>query len=146
MFSLGTISIRSLHSCTITINLFAFRSRLLFSSSSSFFIVLVCENNFHICADIQIYLCIFSFILNKIILSIFQMPLTYYYDLMSQPCRAVYIFLKMTGIPYQAKEIALRKMEHMTEEYVQMNPFKKVPVIDDSGFILTERYFEEEKK
>jgi glutathione S-transferase len=52
----------------------------------------------------------------------------------------------MTGIPYQAKEIALRKMEHMTEEYVQMNPFKKVPVIDDSGFILTERYFEEEKK
>jgi glutathione S-transferase len=51
----------------------------------------------------------------------------------------------MTGIPYQAKEIALRKMEHMTEEYVQVNPLKKVPVIDDSGFILTERYFEEKK-
>jgi glutathione S-transferase len=67
------------------------------------------------------------------------MPLLYYFDLMSQPCRAVYIFLKMTGIPYQAKEIALRKLEHMNDKYAQINPFKKVPVIDDSGFILTER-------
>ncbi len=67
------------------------------------------------------------------------MPLVYYYDLMSQPCRALYIFLKMTGISYQGKEIALRKMEHMTKEFIQINPFKRVPVIDDSGFILTER-------
>jgi glutathione S-transferase len=60
------------------------------------------------------------------------MPLVYYYDLMSQPCRALYI-------SYQGKEIALRKMEHMTKEFIQINPFKRVPVIDDSGFILTER-------
>jgi glutathione S-transferase len=45
----------------------------------------------------------------------------------------------MTGISYQGKEIALRKMEHMTKEFIQINPFKRVPVIDDSGFILTER-------
>ena len=70
----------------------------------------------------------------------FQMPLIFYYDLMSQPCRALYIFLKMTGIPFESKEIALRKLEHMTDEYAQINPFKKVPVIDDSGFILTERW------
>ncbi len=69
------------------------------------------------------------------------MPLSYYYDLMSQPCRAVYIFLKMTSISYQSKEVALRKLENMTEEFIKINPFKKVPVIDDSGFILTERYF-----
>ena len=67
------------------------------------------------------------------------MALKYYYDLMSQPCRALYIFLKMTGIPYEAKEVALRKLEHMTDEYGQLNPFRKVPVIDDSGFVLTER-------
>ncbi len=73
------------------------------------------------------------------------MPLTYYYDLMSQPCRAVYIFLKMTGIPFQAKEIALRKLENTTDEFVQLNPFKKVPVIDDSGFILTERLEQKNK-
>jgi glutathione S-transferase len=68
------------------------------------------------------------------------MPLKYYYDLMSQPCRAVYIFLKMTGIPYQPKEIALRKLEHFSDEFVQINPFKKVPVVDDDGFIVTERW------
>lgn len=68
-------------------------------------------------------------------------PLTYYYDLMSQPCRALYIFLKSTGIPFQSKEIALRKLEHMTDDYAKINPLKKVPVIDDSGFVLTERYF-----
>jgi len=67
------------------------------------------------------------------------MPLVYYYDLMSQPSRALYIFLKMTGIPFESKEIALRKLEQMTDEFAQINPFKKVPVIDDSGFILTER-------
>ncbi len=45
----------------------------------------------------------------------------------------------MTGIPFESKEIALRKLEQMSDEYAQINPFKKVPVIDDSGFILTER-------
>lgn len=67
------------------------------------------------------------------------MPLAYYYDLMSQPCRALFIFLKKTGIPYQAKEIALRKREHFTADFAKLNPFKRVPVIDDSGFTLTER-------
>ncbi len=75
------------------------------------------------------------------------MPLIFYYDLMSQPSRALYIFLKMTGIPFESKEIALRKLEQMTDEYGKINPFKKVPVIDDSGFILTERLkFAKEKK
>jgi glutathione S-transferase len=45
----------------------------------------------------------------------------------------------MTDIPFESKEIALRKLEQMTDEYAQINPFKKVPVIDDCGFILTER-------
>ncbi|CAF1088981.1 unnamed protein product [Didymodactylos carnosus] len=64
--------------------------------------------------------------------------LLYYYDLMSQPCRALYIFLKMTKIPFDAKEIAIRKGEHLTSEYEKLNPMKKVPVIDDNGFVLTE--------
>jgi glutathione S-transferase len=45
----------------------------------------------------------------------------------------------MTGIPFESKEIALRNLEQMSDEYARINPFKKVPVIDDSGFILTER-------
>lgn len=46
----------------------------------------------------------------------------------------------MTGIPFESKEIALRKLEQMTDEFALINPFKKVPVIDDDGFILTERF------
>ena len=68
------------------------------------------------------------------------MPLVFYYDLMSQPCRAVYIFLKASGIPFESKEIGLRKLEQTTEGFARINPFKKVPVIDDDGFILTERF------
>jgi glutathione S-transferase len=30
--------------------------------------------------------------------------------------------------------------EHLSEEYEKLNPLKKVPVIDDHGFILRERY------
>ena len=73
------------------------------------------------------------------------MPLKYYFDLMSQPSRAVYMFLKMTSIPFQAKEIALRKLEHMTDDYAKINPFQKVPAIDDDGFCLTERFVYDRK-
>ena len=66
------------------------------------------------------------------------MTLKFYYDLMSQSCRALYIFLKMTSIPFEAKEIALRKLQHFTDEFVQINPMKKVPAIDHDGFRLSE--------
>jgi len=30
--------------------------------------------------------------------------------------------------------------EHLSEEFEKLNPLKKVPVIEDDGFILRERY------
>ncbi|XP_046351438.2 glutathione S-transferase theta-3-like [Haliotis rufescens] len=66
------------------------------------------------------------------------MALKVYYDLMSQPSRAVYMFLKLNKIPFEDKILALRKGEHFSEEYARINPFKLVPVIDDNGFVLTE--------
>ncbi|XP_039268310.1 glutathione S-transferase theta-1-like [Styela clava] len=65
-------------------------------------------------------------------------PTKYYYDLMSQPCRAIYIFLKCARIPFQSEVVALRKGEHRTPDYLKLNPMGLVPVIDDNGFVLTE--------
>jgi len=61
-----------------------------------------------------------------------------YYDLMSQPSRAVYMFVKANKIPFVNKPVALRKGEHLGEEFAKVNPFHLVPVIDDNGFKLTE--------
>ena len=37
------------------------------------------------------------------------MSLNYYYDLMSQPSRAVYMFLNMNKVPYVERPVAMRK-------------------------------------
>ncbi|KAK7087715.1 glutathione S-transferase theta-1-like isoform X2 [Littorina saxatilis] len=67
------------------------------------------------------------------------MALKYYYDLMSQPCRAVYMFLRLNKIPHEEKKTDLRKGEHRTEEFItKVNPFQLVPAINDNGFRLTE--------
>nr|XP_020450693.1 glutathione S-transferase theta-1-like [Monopterus albus] len=61
-----------------------------------------------------------------------------YLDLMSQPCRAVHIFLSCAGIPHRVRTVALRKGENRTPEFTKLNPMQKVPVMVDSGFVLTE--------
>lgn len=66
------------------------------------------------------------------------MVLKYYYDLMSQPSRALYIFLKINKIPFESCPIAIRKGEHMSEEFEKINRFKKLPAVDHSGFKLAE--------
>lgn len=67
-----------------------------------------------------------------------RLPLRVYYDLLSQPCRAVLLFLKCTGIPYVEKPVALRNGEQTSVEFTKLNPMQKVPVIVDNGFVLTE--------
>ncbi|KAK7443722.1 hypothetical protein BaRGS_00040446 [Batillaria attramentaria] len=64
--------------------------------------------------------------------------LKYYYDLMSQPSRALYMFLKLNKIPFEEKPVALRKGEHKTEEYKKIHPFHLVPALHDGDFKLTE--------
>lgn len=36
-------------------------------------------------------------------------PFRFYYDLMSQPSRALYLFLRMNKIPFDGHAISLRK-------------------------------------
>ncbi|CAG4971131.1 unnamed protein product [Colias eurytheme] len=66
------------------------------------------------------------------------MALKLYYDLLSQPSRALFILLKTAKYNFEPKPVNLRGGEHFTEEYASINKFQKVPVIDYNGFILTE--------
>ncbi|XP_033992946.1 glutathione S-transferase theta-2 isoform X1 [Trematomus bernacchii] len=59
-------------------------------------------------------------------------------DLLSQPCRALHILLACTRLPHTVRHVALRRGEHRTPEFTEINPMQKVPVMVDNGFILTE--------
>jgi len=66
------------------------------------------------------------------------MALKYYFDLMSQPCRAVYMLLHLNKVPFEPVSIAIRKGEHKTPDYLKINPFGLCPAIEHNGFCLTE--------
>uniref|UniRef100_A0A8C9Q8G1 glutathione transferase n=1 Tax=Spermophilus dauricus TaxID=99837 RepID=A0A8C9Q8G1_SPEDA len=66
------------------------------------------------------------------------MGLELYLDLMSQPCRAVYIFAKKNGIPFQLRTVELLKGQHYTDSFGQVNPLRKVPALKDGDFTLAE--------
>ncbi|XP_051042876.1 glutathione S-transferase theta-3 isoform X2 [Phodopus roborovskii] len=69
------------------------------------------------------------------------MGLELYLDLMSQPCRAVYIFAKKNDIPFQLRTIELLKGQHYTDDFAQVNPLRKVPALKDGDFNLAERKY-----
>ncbi|XP_032684009.1 glutathione S-transferase theta-3-like [Odontomachus brunneus] len=66
------------------------------------------------------------------------MSLKLYFDLLSQPSRAVYIFLKVCNIPFERNIINLKNLEQLSPEYEKVNPLKKVPAIEHNGFCLAE--------
>ncbi|XP_069966192.1 glutathione S-transferase theta-1 isoform X2 [Bactrocera oleae] len=68
-----------------------------------------------------------------------KMSLRFYYDFMSQPSRALFIIFKISNVQYQDFPVALRKGEHLTEEFKQnVNRFQRLPCIIDDGYKLAE--------
>ena len=51
----------------------------------------------------------------------------------------VYYFLSVIYLVFVHFVVIYLKGEHFTPEFTKINPTQKVPVIDDNGFILTER-------
>lgn len=62
----------------------------------------------------------------------------YYFDLLSQPSRSLWIWMKLNDVPFEPKVIKLARMQHLTKAYAEVNRFKMVPCIDDDGFKLSE--------
>lgn len=68
------------------------------------------------------------------------MPLKIYVDMMSQPCRALVAFLEINKIPHETVLIKIMEGATRSEEFKKINPFSKVPAIDDDGFTLFESH------
>lgn len=50
----------------------------------------------------------------------------------------VYLFLSLIGVDVELRMIDLRKDEHLRPEFVALNPFHQIPVLDDSGAIISD--------
>ncbi|XP_051279536.1 glutathione S-transferase theta-1a [Dicentrarchus labrax] len=61
-----------------------------------------------------------------------------YLDLHSQPCRSVFLFAKVVGIPFEFKDVNLAAGQQYSEEFGKISIMRKVPVMKDGSFILTE--------
>ncbi|XP_062400067.1 glutathione S-transferase theta-1a [Sardina pilchardus] len=66
------------------------------------------------------------------------MTVELFLDLHSQPCRAVYLFAKKADIPFEYKKVDLTSGQQYGEEFGQISMVRKVPVLKDGDFILTE--------
>nr|AUO28661.1 glutathione S-transferase delta [Lasioderma serricorne]QWV59551.1 glutathione S-transferase delta 1 [Lasioderma serricorne] len=66
------------------------------------------------------------------------MPIDFYYIPGSAPCRIVLLAAKAVGVELNLKLTDLMKQEHLTPEFIKLNPQHTVPTINDNGFVLWE--------
>ena len=61
-----------------------------------------------------------------------------YHHPLSGHAHRVRLFLSLLGLPFEAVEVNLLKGEHKRPEYLAMNPFGQVPVIQDGALTLSD--------
>ncbi|XP_014260234.1 glutathione S-transferase 1-like [Cimex lectularius] len=66
------------------------------------------------------------------------MTVDYYYTAGSAPCRCVLLTAKAVGVELNLKPTNLMKGEHLTPEFLKLNPQHTVPTLVDDGLVLTE--------
>ncbi|XP_058451141.1 glutathione S-transferase 1-like [Malaya genurostris] len=58
----------------------------------------------------------------------------------SPPCRAVELTAKALGIDLDQQIVNLLAGDHLTPEYLKMNPQHTIPMLDDNGIIISESH------
>ncbi|CAH0392942.1 unnamed protein product [Bemisia tabaci] len=66
--------------------------------------------------------------------------ITLYQHPISPPCRAVIMAAKLIGVDLELKLVQIKDCK--TQEFLKINPLKRIPVLDDGGFLLSERQLE----
>ncbi|XP_014296199.1 glutathione S-transferase 1-1 [Microplitis demolitor] len=63
-----------------------------------------------------------------------------YFGKWSPPSSAVRMTAKAIGLDLNLHEINLLKKEHISEDYLKINPQHTIPVLDDNGFIVSDSH------
>ncbi|KAJ9598046.1 hypothetical protein L9F63_026849, partial [Diploptera punctata] len=66
------------------------------------------------------------------------MTIDFYYLPGSAPCRSVLLTAKAVGVDLNLKLTNLMAGEHLTPEFIKMNPQHTIPTLNDNGFCLWE--------
>ncbi|XP_044514929.1 glutathione S-transferase theta-4-like [Gracilinanus agilis] len=66
------------------------------------------------------------------------MSLELYLDLISPPCRSVYVFAKLNNIRFDYFPVDLLRGDHHSKEFEAINMLKTVPVLKEGDFTLVE--------
>ena len=48
------------------------------------------------------------------------------------------LFVSLLGLPHELVEVDLKAGEHKTPEFLKLNPFGQVPVLDDDGVVIAD--------
>lgn len=67
-----------------------------------------------------------------------QSPLTFYSFPLSGHAHRVGLMLSLLDVPHQTVNLDLRGGEQKRPEFLALNPFGQVPVIDDNGVVIAE--------
>lgn len=59
--------------------------------------------------------------------------LTLYFDPISQPSRAVLMFLRETGLAHEVRSVSLEKREQFAPQFLAINPLHRIPTIVEAA-------------
>ncbi|XP_045581204.2 glutathione S-transferase theta-1 [Procambarus clarkii] len=64
--------------------------------------------------------------------------LTLHVDYISQPARALLLLCRAINAPHQEKYMELLQGDHLKKPFTDLNPFRKVPVVQDGDVLILE--------